>query len=64
MPVAKAAVNQRLIAEARRQMRTLLVYTDNDPAEVEQIKKSRIGGIFSNYPELLIGEQREPFHGR
>lgn len=62
--VAKAAVDQRLIATAQQQKRKLLVYTVNDPDAVERLKQQGVDGVFSDYPERLIGEQKKSFHGR
>ena len=62
--VAKATVDQQLIAEAQRQKRKLLVYTVNDMAEVQTLKALGVDGVFSDYPERLIGKQKEPFHDR
>lgn len=62
--VAKAAVNPHLIAEAQRQKRKLLVYTVNDPAQVAQLQAAGVDGVFSDFPEQLLGEQVESFHGR
>ncbi len=62
--VAKAAVTERLIATARQKKRKLLVYTVNDSAAAKQLKARGIDGVFSDYPERLIGQQNESFHAR
>ena len=62
--VAKAAVNPQLIAEAQRQKRKLLAYTVNDPEQVAQLHAAGVDGVFSDFPEQLLGKQIKSFHGR
>lgn len=60
----KGAVDQQVISEARRHKRKLLAYTVNAPDEVERLKVLGIDGVFSDYPERLLGEHEKSFHGR
>lgn len=49
----KGSVTPELVGRCRRQGLRVLVYTVNDPVEIESIKSMEVDGIICDYPERL-----------
>ena len=50
----RRTVNAALVSQAHEQGFKVLVYTVNEPAEIEQMISWEVDGLFSDYPDRVL----------
>ncbi len=52
----KSCIDKGLIEEARRRKRRVLVFTVNETAELERLRRLGVDGVFTDYPERFSAD--------